>query len=486
MPELNTVALSKFPPGLLSAADRHVWLDPGAADDTADGLTQLTPKKTWAAAAGLVGMLTTSTTTTWLHLMSGGVTPSTPVYLPGNGGRVVIIGDGDGASIGDISANQTVVTTGTVTAADNVQGRMTMAGGMTEDEHLGLTWQVTSGAASGYRRTIGYNTTNTFHFGIGMQSAPLQVSVSDTYQVCHSDAYLDFPADDVAMPFVVQGAPPPATLTGAAQSAVTLINIGIRGTASTGTFARPQLVGGAVQMYGVHVDRSAAWCKLELIGCHLGAGLDDDGTTLANVPEALGAAYAPDAYAWRGWGIGKSATGAGTYGSWIYGDRVSTMTAYGVGDYVQVGHLRWMGGTLWEQQGYGGVYVPPGYRAEFSGYGSRSKLMRIKATSGDALSILGEVYNLDRPMLEAVSGDAIGVQRGGSLDYYNGPDDLASPIASALGLRVDAGGSARLTQYWNAGLIGGTTDWEVDGRSYDPSTMVAGDVREGVARLEVY
>lgn len=473
------------------SADLDLYVDPINGLDTNDGLSKLTPLLTWSAVTSKIGKIIGDGIVVTIHGFSGGLLITSPLVLAANFGHIIIIGDGDGAADGDITQNTTIVASGTLTAANNTAGIMTMAGGLTEDDHFGLSWVATSGDAVGYRRIISYNSTDSYHFGIGMQSAPQQVAIGDTYDVSHSDFYLDFASDGESNPIIISGDENPTEITNSLQPSVVFMNLGIRGIAGSDVVAYPQLLGGTYNMYGVHLDRTTDYVGLQVTGGHLMAGVDNGGYT-AQLPVDMG--FVADAHAWRGWGIGLSNTGAGLQYSFIIGGENSYVSAYGVVGSISARYVVWLGGAFWSQQGFGNQFVPVTARHQYLGFGFPSKMMRIKADTGDALTIAGTVTTLDRPWIESTTGDAIVVQRGGHLNNYLGLDPLSTSLALGSGLRVEWGGQARINPFWNPSLLGGTTGWFIDGFSLDPNDRGDGSAypsgtrftAEGGTYLEIF
>lgn len=161
-----------------AAAAQHVYVASTGSDANAG--TTGAPKLTLAGAYALIPLVLTGPFV--VHLASGSyVYTEPPAFVANANGFVAVIGDGAGQGAQD---GFTLVSSGTVAAGST--NPIVKTTGLTASALIGLTLQITSGAASGCRRTISENTTTDITLGMPLTNtslARIAATAGDTYRI---------------------------------------------------------------------------------------------------------------------------------------------------------------------------------------------------------------------------------------------------------------------------------------------------------------
>lgn len=173
----------------LSTTAKHVWLNASAANDSADGLTQATPKKTLAAIWAILAQTPVVSGPFILHV-TGNFTWSEPP-------AVTMLGPD--AYLGIVGMTDQVLATLTVSTTQVQASTVEFTGAApAEDLWVGASVRIVTGNSAGSRRTIVQNTSTNLRAGLsftnlnGSGSAVL-LTAGTTLEVVRPTATITYP-----------------------------------------------------------------------------------------------------------------------------------------------------------------------------------------------------------------------------------------------------------------------------------------------------
>lgn len=286
---------------LVSTGAIHLYVEPTDGRDTNIGTVATKPLKTIAAAVAKIPHQHDHHV--FIHLANGIYSWTKAITSQGTG-VVALIGDGAGQP-GQDGFTQLVAPSAAQSGSSAIV--LVTAGGLTANQYLGKTVEILTGAAAGNRRSIRSNTTTDLIPTVAFTAA---VAASDQYRIVEPAAIIDMPgfvsANQLYQDFIpfFQGLDGGNynNITGSTQqnplSRGLLINIRLRGPATSGILHTMWISGSAVSFYGVEAYGES----FLLIAADQSSSIASGGE-LHNrcvVPQGLG--LISDGQAWRGWG----------------------------------------------------------------------------------------------------------------------------------------------------------------------------------------
>lgn len=404
-----------------------IYVSDANGSDVNTGMSPADPLKTLEAAYALVPALLAAPVV--IHMASGTyAAPQMPVWQPiSPSGALYVYGDGAG-QVGDDGFVE--VATGSVDSiTDGVRFDVT-GGGLTEDEWLGYTLEVTSGTDIGARRTIRFNGTDE------VQTSGIldNLAATDTFRVIRPAVIWDIPLDDFALLQGVKHAP----FRDEPSNQTWWVNLRLTTQGTTNAERVFRIVNSSIGMLGVETENA----RISGSSSRYWMGATGDVDEVDAEARILGPLGVPTGTAtlWEGWGLGSNSISQGTshlissQGLEIYGFLVQPQMNLILND---VAYLS--GGRISRQMTVSqGAEIRIGTSAEFLVRGAHTSPM-VRA------SIAGKIYVTSGLVVEALgSGSGAGcidarTQGFVQLDSGSGDDGFCTD-ASAYAVDAQEGG----------------------------------------------